>query len=83
MIHNITDRERSLESLVAQLSQGRDALAQRVEALEVQNARLRAELATLKMVHIYAGSCPDALDPDTRDPKCSACRAMMKLEKTP
>lgn len=34
MIHNITDRERSLESLVAQLSQGRDALAKRVEALE-------------------------------------------------
>ena len=34
MIHHITDRERAKDALILQLSEGRDALAARVEALE-------------------------------------------------
>jgi len=33
-IVNITDRERAKDRLIAQLSEGRDALAERVEAME-------------------------------------------------
>lgn len=52
-----------------------------VEALESQQAeieRLRqyigATLSKAGVGHIYAGSCPDELYPDSRDDQCPACR---------
>ena len=38
---NIPDRERAKDALILQLSQGRDKLAARVEALEADAARYR------------------------------------------
>jgi hypothetical protein len=37
-------------------------------------ADLLIEAGSVK--HVYAGLCPDALHPDSRDPECPACRAL-------
>lgn len=33
------------------------------------------------MTHTYAGRCPDALQPDSRDPECSECRDIEASER--
>lgn len=38
------------------------------------------DIATGKIKHDYAGSCPDDLDPEVRDPFCPACQVMILAE---
>lgn len=59
-----------------------------VEAMESQQAeieRLRQYIgATLSKAgagHIYAGSCPDEFQPDSRDDECPACRLLAHSAK--
>lgn len=33
-------------------------------------------LHALRLLHDFQGACPDATDPDARDPGCAACRAL-------
>ena len=35
--------------------------------------------AAMHLPHDYQGACPDALQPDARDPECAACRALLDL----
>lgn len=66
----ITELPENCDGLAACLNAAVARMAERAQALE--------HVATGKIVHLYSGLCPDALNEfHSRDPDCPACRILL------
>lgn len=55
-----------------------DHLTAEVDRLRLEVSALR-DVATCRLPHDFRGLCPDPDQPESRDPDCSACAALLNL----